>query len=70
LKGRRGRHHIVVGFTTNPVISVTMTINSGHGVVYSIQQYAIKFVSDLRQLDGFLWVLRIPQSIKLIAGIY
>jgi len=27
----------------------------------------IKFVSDLRQVDGFLWVLRFPPSIKLTA---
>ena len=26
------------------------------GEVYSIQQYVIKFVSDLRQVGGFLWV--------------
>jgi hypothetical protein len=69
LKGRRGRDHIVVGFTTNPVISVTMTMNSIHGEVYSIQQCTIKFVSDLPQLDGYLWVPQIPPSIKLIAGI-
>ena len=28
------------------------------GEVYSIQHYMIKFVSDLRQVGGFLWVLR------------
>jgi gamma-glutamylcyclotransferase (GGCT)/AIG2-like uncharacterized protein YtfP len=27
-----------------------------HGEVYLIQHYAIKFVSDLRQVDGFLRV--------------
>jgi hypothetical protein len=65
----RGYRHqmyisVVVGFTTNPVISVTITMNSMHGEVYSIQQCTIKFVSDLPQLDGFLWVLQIPKSIK------
>ena len=25
-----------------------------------VQHYVIKFVSDLRQVDGFLWVLRFP----------
>ena len=71
LKGRRGRDHIVVGLTTNPVISVTMIMsqNSGHGEVYSIQEYVIKLVSDMPQLGSFLWILRIPPSIKLIAGI-
>ena len=29
------------------------------GEVYLIQYYVIKFVSDLRQVGGFLWVLRI-----------
>ena len=35
-------------------------------VVFSpIQHYVIKFVSDLRQVDGFLRVLRFPLPIKL-----
>ena len=29
--------------------------NSGHGKVYSIQHYVIKFVSDLRHAGGFSW---------------
>jgi hypothetical protein len=28
--------------------------------MYSIQHYVIKFVSDLQQVSGFLWVLQIP----------
>jgi hypothetical protein len=28
--------------------------NSAHGVVFSMQHYVIKFVSDLRQVGGFL----------------
>ena len=35
--------------------------------VYSIQQYVIKFVSDLQQVGGFLRVLRFPPPIKLTA---
>jgi hypothetical protein len=31
-----------------------------HGEVYSIKHYVIKFVSDLRQVCGFLWVLQFP----------
>ena len=31
-----------------------------HGEVYSIQHYVIKFVSDLRQVGGFLQVLQFP----------
>jgi hypothetical protein len=39
--------------------------NPAHGKVYSIQHYVIKFVRDLRQVDGFLQVLCVPQPIKL-----
>jgi hypothetical protein len=39
--------------------------NLVHGEVYSIQHYVIKFVSDLRQVDGFLRELRFPPPIKL-----
>jgi len=48
-----------VPFTTKVVSS-----NPAHGDVYSIQHYAIKFVSDLRQVGGFL---RLPPPIKLTA---
>ena len=37
--------------------------------VYSIQHHVIKFVSDLRQLGGFLRALRFPPPIKLIGMI-
>jgi hypothetical protein len=37
-----------------------------HGDVHSIQHYMIKFVSDLRQVGGFL---RFPPPIKLTATI-
>jgi hypothetical protein len=43
--------------------------NPVHGEVYSIQHYVIKFVSDLRQVGGFLRVLRFPPPIKLTATI-
>jgi hypothetical protein len=43
--------------------------NPTHGEVYSIQHYVIKFVSDLRQVGGFLWVLWFPPPIKLTATI-
>jgi hypothetical protein len=39
--------------------------NPAHGEVYSIHYYVIKFNSDLRQVGGFLRVLRFPPSIKL-----
>ena len=56
-RGRHGRDHMVVGFTT-PVLSVPITSkvvssNPVHGEVYSIH-YVINIVSDLRQVDGFL----------------
>ena len=35
----------------------------------AIQHYVIKIVSDLRQVGGFLWVLRFPPQIKLTATI-
>ena len=40
-----------------PLINKVVSLNHVHGEVYSIQHYGIKFVSDLRQVDGFLWVL-------------
>ena len=40
-----------------------------HGEVHSIQHYVIKFVSDLRQVGGFLRVLRFLPPIKLTATI-
>ena len=44
--------------------------NPVHGEVYSIQHYVIKFVIDLRQVSGFLWVLQFSPPIKLTAMIY
>jgi hypothetical protein len=35
------------------------------GEVFSIQHYVIKFVSDLCQIGGFLWILQFPPPIKL-----
>jgi len=57
-----------------PVQSVSITtkvvsLNPVHGEVYLIQHYVIKFVSDLRQVGGFLRVFRFPPPIKLIATI-
>ena len=46
--------------TTNVVSS-----NPAQGDVYSIQHYVIKFVSDLRQVGGFLRLLRFPPPLKL-----
>jgi hypothetical protein len=52
-----------------PITTKIVSANSAHGDVYSIQHYVIKFVSDLRQVDGFLRVLRYPPPIKLTVTI-
>ena len=62
---RRCCDHIVVGFIATKVVS----LNPVYGEVYSIQHYVIKFVSDLRQVGGFVRVLRFSPPIKLIATI-
>ena len=43
--------------------------NPAYGEVYSIEHYMIKFVSDLRQVDGFLRVLWFTPPIKQTATI-
>jgi hypothetical protein len=53
-------------------VCITTKVESSktvHSQVYSIQYYVIKFVSNLRQVGGFLLVLRFPPSIKLTATI-
>jgi hypothetical protein len=64
---------MVVGFTTNyasmPITSNILSSDPTHDEVYSIQHYVIKFVSDFRQVDGFLRVLRFPPPIKLTATV-
>jgi len=68
-RGRRDR--MVVGLTTTYAISAyhhwccQFESRSGRGV----QQYAIKFVSDLRQVGGFLRVFQFLPPIKLTATI-
>ena len=52
----------------NQCLSITINVvrsNASHGEVYSLQHYVIKFVSDLRQVGGFLLVFRFPPPIKL-----
>jgi hypothetical protein len=52
-----------------PMATKVVSFNSAHGEVYSIQNYVIKFDSDLQQVGGFLRVLRFPSPIKLTATI-
>ena len=57
-----GHDRMVVGFITTNAISAyhhyRCEFKSHSGWVYSIQHYVIKFVSELRQVDGFLRVSR------------
>jgi hypothetical protein len=68
IRGRRSRDRMVVGFTTTCTMSTTTKVvscsNTAHGEVYSIQHYVIRLVSNLRQVGGFLRVLRFPPPIK------
>ena len=62
-----GRDRMVVGFTTTYMHSVPITTN---GVSSNLDQgEVIKFVSDLRQVVGFLRVLWFPSLIKSTATI-
>ena len=40
-----------------PITTKVVSSNFAHCDMYSIQYYVIKFVSDLRQVGGFLRVL-------------
>ena len=61
LGGPRGRDQMVAVFITTYAISAYLhkccEFEPRSGEVYSMQHYLIKFVSDLRQVSGFLWVL-------------
>jgi hypothetical protein len=54
---------------SEPITTKVVSLNPNHGEMYSIQRYVIKFVSDLRQVCGFLRVLLFPPPIKLTAMI-
>ena len=49
-----------------PVTNKAMSSNPANVEVFLIQRYVTKFVSDLRQIAGFLRVLRFPSPIELI----
>ena len=49
-----------------PITTKVVSSNPMHGEVYSIQHYVIKYVSDLRLIVAFFWVLLFPPLIKLI----
>jgi len=48
-----------------PITATIVNSKSAHGEVHSIDLNVIKFVSDLRQVGGFLCVLRFPPPLKL-----
>jgi hypothetical protein len=50
-----------------PVTTNVASLNPAHGKVYLIQHYVIKFVSNLQQVGGFLWVLNKIDSHNKIA---
>ena len=63
----RDRERMVVGYTTVqsvPITTKNVSSNPAPGEVYSLQNYVIKFVSDLRHVGGFLRMLRFHPSIK------
>jgi len=41
-----------------PITTKVVSSNPVRSEVYSIQDYVINFVGELRQVGGFLWVLR------------
>ena len=49
-----------------PITTNVVSSNCVHGKVYSIQHYVIKFVSDLRQVGGFLWVLQFNDITEIV----
>ena len=57
---------IVLPMQSAPITTDVVSSNRDQGEVYSMQHYVIKFVSDLRQVCGFL---RFPPPIKLPAMI-
>jgi hypothetical protein len=47
-----------------PITTKVVSLNPAHGKVDSIQHYAIKSVSDMQQVSGFLQVFRFPPPRK------
>ena len=59
---------MVVGLSMQavPITTNIMSSNPAHDKVYSIEHYVIKFLSDLRQVGGFI---RFSSPMKLTAMI-
>jgi hypothetical protein len=43
-----------------PITTKVVSLNPAHSEVYSIQHYVLKFVSNLRQVGGFIQILLFP----------
>ena len=52
-----------------PITTIVVSSNPVHDEVYSIQHYVITFLSDLRQVGGYLQAIRFPPPIQLTASI-
>jgi hypothetical protein len=65
-RGRRGRDRMVVGFKQSVPITTSVVSSNPSQTMCTIQYYVIKFVSELRQVGGFLWVLRFSPPIKIL----
>ena len=53
--GRGGHDHMIVllPMKSVPITTKIVNLNPAHGEVYLMQNYVIKFVSDLQQVSGF-----------------
>ena len=60
----RCRDRMQIPMKSVPITTKAVSSNPVHGKVYSIQHYVIKFVSDLRQVGGFLRVFLIQPTNK------
>ena len=73
--GRRGCDRMVVGFITTCMYAISAYRHQScefeprSWEMYSIQHYVIKFVSDMRQVGGFVRALRFPPPVKLTVTI-
>jgi hypothetical protein len=56
--------HLQLLMQSVPITTKVVSSNPADGEMYLIQHYVIKFVSDLRQVDGFLLVFRFPAPIN------
>jgi len=67
-RGRRGRDRMV-HVQSEPITTKVVSSIPVHHEVYSIQHYVMKFVSNFRQVCGFLRVLRFPPPIQMTSAI-